>query len=51
MASVKATSGAEQEHALVRARRDDELLEDELDEIGKALQQPEGPTTLGPRRI
>jgi hypothetical protein len=32
----------QQEHALVGARRDDRLLEDELQQVGEALQQAEG---------
>ncbi len=33
----------EQEHALVGARRDDRLLEDELQEVGEGLQKAPGP--------
>ena len=40
----------DQEQALVRAGRDDGLLEEDLQAVGEALQQAPGPTTFGPRR-
>ena len=42
----------EQEQELVRARRDDDFLDQQLEHVGERLQQAaaEGPTRFGPMR-
>jgi hypothetical protein len=46
-ASTQVTSGASRNTTLVGARRNDRLLEDELQQVGEGLQQAEGADHVG----
>ncbi len=46
-AHVAVDQRRQQEHALVGARRDDRLLEHELQQVGERLQQAERPDDVG----
>ena len=45
---MKVTSGRQQKHAFVGARRDDRFFQHEFEEIGEALQQAERADDIGP---